>query len=254
MTRHSVTARHVRPRPYTRCVDFRSKLTRTLRAVEPILRADGVIVAGSEVPNLLQTGAASTLVVSQDVDIAIDVTHHAEVKALLPKITALTPSPEEPSVWVPKTDDLIEVNFIGMDSTVRPGETYVFEDDRLPLLVFAHLRFLHPARPIDVDGLRVPVARTAGLLLEKLVTDRSGVKGDRDLLVVLGLLLTATPSDIEEMIREFAALAPDERYHVRSNVTLLSLIEPQPGMPDVREHRARVHELLQRLDAGEASS
>ena len=203
---------------------------------------------------MLQSGAASTLVVSQDVDIAIEISHHAAVKALLPEITALTPSPEEPSVWVPKTDDLIEVNFIGMDSTFRPGETYVFEDDRLPLLVFAHLRFLRPAKPIDVDGLQVPVARTAGLLLEKLVTDRSGVKGDRDLLVVLGLLLTAAPSDIEEMLRDYTSLAPEERHHVRSNVTLLSLIDPQPGMPDVSEHRARVHELLQELDASEAST
>jgi hypothetical protein len=31
----------------------------------------GVLIVGSEVPNLLQPGAASTLVVSQDVDLAV---------------------------------------------------------------------------------------------------------------------------------------------------------------------------------------
>jgi hypothetical protein len=39
-------------------VDFRSRLIATLRAVRPVLDEPGVLVLGSEVPNLLQEGAA----------------------------------------------------------------------------------------------------------------------------------------------------------------------------------------------------
>lgn len=81
---------------------FRERLLATLRAVEAILDVEGVLVAGSEVPNLLQIDAASTLVVSQDVDLAIPVGVHGEVKARLDRITRLSPSTDEPSVWVPR--------------------------------------------------------------------------------------------------------------------------------------------------------
>ena len=160
--------------------DFRSRLLRTLRAVEPILRVPGVLVVGSEVPNLLEPDARSSLVVSQDVDIAVPVARHADVKARLPQLHGLSPSREEPSVWLPAGDDMIEVNFIGMDpDSDRSGETYVLEDRELPLLVFRYLGLLRPGPPVTVEGIAVPVPRPAGLLLEKLVTDRSGEKGDR---------------------------------------------------------------------------
>jgi hypothetical protein len=55
---------------------FRERLLATLRAVEAVLEVDGVLVADSEVPNLLEVDAASTLVVSQDVDLAIPVAVH----------------------------------------------------------------------------------------------------------------------------------------------------------------------------------
>jgi hypothetical protein len=44
-------------------VTFRDRLLRTLEAAPPVLDLPGAIVVGSEVPNLLQPGAASTLVV-----------------------------------------------------------------------------------------------------------------------------------------------------------------------------------------------
>ena len=117
-------------------LDFRSRLLRTLRAVEPILGVPGVLAVGSEVPNLLEPDARSSLVVSQDVDIAVPVASHADVKARLPQLHGLSPSREEPSVWLPAGDDMIEVNFIGMDpDSDRSGETYVLEDRELPLLV-----------------------------------------------------------------------------------------------------------------------
>ena len=55
-----------------------------------------MLVAGSEVPNVLEHGAASTLVVSQDVDIGVPVQKHADVKTRLSRLEGLAPSPEEP--------------------------------------------------------------------------------------------------------------------------------------------------------------
>jgi hypothetical protein len=72
-----------------------------LRAIEPVLEVRGVLVAGSEVPNLLEAEAASTLVVSQDVDLAIPIAVHEDVKARLDQITRLVPSADVPSVWIP---------------------------------------------------------------------------------------------------------------------------------------------------------
>ena len=89
---------------YSDRVTFRDRLLATLRAIEPILDVPGVLVAGSEVPNLLEAGAAATLVVSQDVDLAIPVAVHDEVKSRLSRITRLVPSPDEPSVWIPGPD------------------------------------------------------------------------------------------------------------------------------------------------------
>src|SRR5262249_49914035 len=105
---------------------FRERLLATLRAVEAILEVRAVLVAGSQVPNLLEPNAGATLVVSQDVDLAIPVAVHEEVKARLDRITRLCPSAEEPSVWVPRAQasDLIEVNFIGLDpAIVEPSDT-----------------------------------------------------------------------------------------------------------------------------------
>jgi hypothetical protein len=237
---------------YTCPVDFRARLLATLHAIAPVLEEKGVLVIGSEIPNLLEHGAASTLVVSQDVDIGVSVASHAAVKKRLSEIRGLRPSAEEPSVWVPEISPLIEVNFVGMDPSITDaGETYVLEDAELPLLVFGTLSFLRPGAPIEVEGLKVPVPRTAGLLLEKLVTDRSGEKGDRDLLVVLGLLLVAGESDLAELEETYWTLPKDLRHTVRSNLTILSLLEPVAGMPDPTPHRARIADLFRRLEVGE---
>ena len=229
-------------------VTFRTKLLDTLRAVEPVLREPGVLIGGSEVPNLLQPGAQSTLVVSQDVDIVVPVSSHAAVKQRLAEVRDLAPSTEEPSVWLPKRDGLIEVNFLGVDRA-RPGETYVFEDEALPLLVFEHLALLDRGVDVEVDGLRIPVPRVAGLLVEKLVSDRTGEKGDRDLLVALGLLLVAQPKDLDETDVIYRRLPKDLRHTIQSNLTTLSLLEPRDAMPDPLGHRALVAELLTRLEA-----
>ncbi len=233
-------------------MDFRARLLRTLRAVEPLLREPGILVAGSEVPNLLQPDAQSTLVVSQDVDIAVPVERHASVKARLREIRGLSPSREEPSVWLPDDEDLIEVNFIGMDARKeRAGETYVFEDDELPLLVFGYLSLLRPGKAVKVEDLSIPVPRPAGLMLEKLLTDRSGEKGDRDLLVALALLLVCSADDLIEVEDLYGQLPGELRYAVRSNLSMLSLLESRAHMPDPTRHRALVAGLLARLEGTE---
>ena len=234
-------------------MDFRARLLRTLRAVAPVLQEPGVLIAGSEVPNLLEPDARATLVVSQDVDIAVAVDAHAAVKARLREVRGLARSTEEPSVWLPQEADLIEVNFIGWDAQgTRPGETYVLEDEELPLLVFGHLALLRPGRTRTIDGIPVPLPRPAGLTLEKLLTDRSGEKGDRDLLVALALLLVSDAADLTEIEAQYHGLSPELRYAVRSGLSTLSLLEPRRGMPDPTLHRVLVAELLARLERSDS--
>jgi hypothetical protein len=234
-------------------VSFRERLVATLRALAPLFEEPGVMVVGSEVPNLLEAGAASTLVVSQDVDIAVPVRRHAQVKKRVSTLHGLSQSPEEPSVWLPDSADLLEVNFLGLDPNTRdPGDTYVFEDPQLPLLVFGLLSLLEPAPPIRIGELKVPVPKVSGLLLEKLATERSGDKGDRDLLVALGLLLVASPADGDDLVSGFRRLPEDLRHTVLSNVATLSLLDARDGMPDPAPHRGMVAELRRRLEGAGA--
>src|SRR5215212_2984225 len=84
---------------YTRPVTFRDRLLQSLARVQPILEIPGVMVGGSQVPNLLQPDAAATLVVSQDIDLVIPVVAHAQVRQALLRIAGYEPSAAEPSVW-----------------------------------------------------------------------------------------------------------------------------------------------------------
>lgn len=212
------------------------------------------MVVGSEVPNLLEPAVAATLVVSQDVDVGIPVERHKALKARLADLRGLHPSPEEPSVWVPDSPDLLEVNFLGLDPATRgPGDTYVLEDSELPLMVFGLLSLLQPGPRVDAEGLKIPLPQPAGLLLEKLATERSGEKGDRDLLVALGLLLVAGPKDLGECENQYRMLDAELRYAVRSNLAALSLLAPREAMPDPRPHRDLVAALLDRLERLEAA-
>lgn len=221
-----------------------------MRLIAPVLNVEGVLVIGSEVPNLLERNAASTLVISQDVDVGVPISCHAEVKEKLGQVSGLTPSPEEPSVWLPTDASCIEVNFVGFDpSSSDPNLTWVLEDRALPLMVFGALSFLRAGTPIDADGVRVPVPRVAGLLLEKLVTDRTGEKGDRDLLVCAGLIEVSTPEDLDELVATFAGLAADVKHAVRASLTLLSLLPKTAGMPDPEARRAQIARLLSRMES-----
>lgn len=234
---------------------FRDRLIATIGAARPVLETPGVMVVGSEVPNLLEPGAASTLVVSLDLDVGVPVERHDDVKRALARLApAFSPSAEEPSVWTPRSPDLLEVNFVGIDSSRDPTDAYVLEDDQLPLLVFGALSLVTAGPEIEVAGTRVRLPRPAGLLLEKLVTDRTGEKGERDLLVALGLLITAGPADVEELGVIYRGLRPELRHVVRSNLTVLSLLDARPAMPDPRPRRGIVADVLRRLERAEAGA
>jgi hypothetical protein len=232
-------------------VAFRDRLFATIRAARPVLECEGILVVGSEVPNLLEPEAASTLVVSQDLDLGVPVARHAALKPRLDELHQFEPSADEPSVWTPRSPELLELNFVGMDSSQDPAQAYVLEDERLPLLVFGALSLVSRGREIDVGGTRVSLPRPSGLLLEKLITDRTGEKGERDLLVALGLLATSEADDIDEFVHAYRGLRAELRHTVRSNLTILSLLGPRSGMPDPRHRRAEVAALLRRLETGD---
>lgn len=230
-------------------VTFRDRLLGTLRRLQRVLEEPGVLVVGSEVPNLLQPDAASTLVVSQDVDVAIPINRVDAVKRWLRTFEGFVQSVEEPSVFLPTSPALVEANFLGLDPSIGDAsETYLLEDPELPLMVFGPLGLLRPGPVINVEGLRIPLPRTADLMVEKLLTDRTGEKGARDLLVVAGLLTAASPSDLDEMVARAGGLRSESRHTVRSSLTLLSLIEPRDGMPDPSPLRAQVAQLLARIE------
>jgi hypothetical protein len=228
---------------------FRERLFRSLASVQPILDVPGVMVGGSQVPNLLEPNAAATLVVSQDVDLVIPVSAHGKVRDALAHIHGYEPSTDEPSVWLPDDPQRLEINFIGSDSRVHENaESYVLDDSKLPLLVFGLLSFLREGATIKVAGVRVRVPKPAGLLIEKLLTERSGLKGERDLLVALGLLIQCEDSDIREAQELFQQLPSDARTTVLSNLSVLSLMQAIPEMPDPAAGRDEVRALRKRLE------
>jgi len=230
-------------------MEFRERLIGTLRLVGSLFDIPGVLVVGSEVPNLLEPGAASTLIVSRDVDIRIPLDVHGRMKNALAGLQGLRPSPEEPSVWLPEEPGLLEVNFLGIDFSIPDvDESRLLEDPELPLMVFGPLSLLRPGGRVEVGGVSVPIPALPGLLIEKLVTERSGIKGDRDLLVALGLLLLARKSELEETCRLFRTLPVELQHSVCSNLTVLSLMDAVQGMPDPHPHRGLVVDLLRALE------
>lgn len=211
-----------------------------------------MLVVGSQVPNLLEPGAASTLVVSEHLDIGVPVDRHAAVTRRLADLQEFRRSPDEPSVWTPRSADMLEINFVGIDHAQDPADAYLIADDDLPLLVFGALSLVSPGAELKIAGTTLRVPRPAGLLLEKLVTDRTGEKGERDLLVALGLLQLMSAMDRDELLNAYRRLRPELRHVVRSNLTLLSLLGPRAGLPDPTSRRAEVGALLRQLDREDA--
>ena len=102
-------------------MSFRDRLIASLQAAQDVLNVPGVMVAGSQVPNLLQPDADSTLVVSDDVDIVVPISAHSQVKERLTGLRGYRQASDEPSVWIPDDAEKLEINFIRDDQrrTVR---------------------------------------------------------------------------------------------------------------------------------------
>lgn len=111
-------------------------------------------------------------------------------------------------------------------------------------MVFGPMGLLRPGQIVDIDGLRVPLPRIADLVLEKLLTDRTGEKGSRDLLVVAGLMMVARSGDLDEMVVIARGLSVESQHSICSSLTVLSLMESLPGMPDPVPLRQAVQDLL----------
>lgn len=234
---------------YSRSMRFRDRLLASIRAMQPILEIPGVMIGGSQVPNLLEPDMAATLVVSQDVDLVIPVSRHSQVKEVLEGLRGYTPSSDEPSVWLPDDEHLLEMNFIGLDPSLRESsDTYVLDDERLPLLVFGLLSHLQEGMLLRVGDFRARLPRPAGLMIEKLLTERAGLKGQRDLLVALGLLLVSRREDIDEIVEHFAGLSDEQRKIVIGSLTILSLMASVPDMPDPARAREEIATLIERLE------
>ena len=115
-------------------------------------------------------------------------------------------------------------------------------------MVFGPLSLLSEGPSLDIDGLHIPRPRPSGLAVEKLIPDRSGEKGDRDLLVVAGLLCHMSDSNVMHMIALIRSLTPELRHAVRSNLTILSLLGARPAMPDPHFVREVIARLLRELE------
>jgi hypothetical protein len=115
-------------------------------------------------------------------------------------------------------------------------------------MVFGPLSLLSEGPSLEIDGLHVPMPHPSGLAVEKLITDRSGEKGDRDLLVVAGLLCHMGESEVARAMELIQSLTPELRHAVRSNLTILSLLGARPSMPDPRLVRESVARLLRELE------
>jgi hypothetical protein len=229
-------------------VTFRDRLLRSLVRLQPVLDVPGVLVGGSQVPNLLEPDAAATLVVSQDIDLVVPVNSHKQVKDALAGVTGYEPSREEPSVWLPDDPGMLEINLIGRDAALREtADSYVLDDSKLPLLVFGLLSLLREGVTVEAGGARIPLPRPAGLLVEKLLTERAGLKGERDLLVAVGLLMQCGESDLAEISGHYLELLGDMKSTLLGNLAILSLMRPLPEMPDPIRGRQQVEALLTRL-------
>lgn len=216
-----------------------------------MLECKAVMVVGSQVPNLLEPGAAATLVVSEELDVGVPVHRRPELKEQLDELHSFAPSPGAPSVWSPLEPGLLALRFAGIDVALRPRAAYVLADERLPLPVLGSLSLLSAGARVEVEGTRLLLPRPAGLFLEKLITDRTGDDRERDLLVAFALLVVAGPGDLDEVDRSYRTLPEEQRRAARSNLELLSHLAARSGMPDPTPRRAALETLHRRLRSGE---
>ena len=80
------------------------------------------------------------------------------------------------------------------------------------------------------------------------------VAAARAVIEVPGVLIVGSEvPNRGELAEAYARLRPELRHVVRSNLTLLSLLGPRPGMPEPGPRRAEVNALLHRLEPTDRS-
>ena len=114
--------------------------------------------------------------------------------------------------------------------------------------MFGLLSLLHEGQLLQVGDVRVRLPRPAGLLIEKLLTERAGLKGQRDLLVALGLLLVSRRDDVDEVTERFVELSDEQKKTVIGSLAILSLMGSAPEMPDPARAREEIATLIERLE------
>ena len=115
-------------------------------------------------------------------------------------------------------------------------------------MVFGTLALVTPGAEVEAGGHAGPVASSRGADARETDWRSDRRKGDRDLLVALGLLSLMGPDDLDEFVVQVRRLRPELRHAVHSNLTILSLLEPRAGMPDPTHQRREVSALLGRLE------
>ncbi|MEW5692344.1 MAG: hypothetical protein AB1765_03500 [Candidatus Hydrogenedentota bacterium] len=205
-------------------ISFRTKLLNTLKILKDIL--PHTIIIGSEVPNLIRINKKVDLFVSEDIDVGIPVLKFkiikSGIKRLLKKYYV---SRDEPSILCPKTNELLEINFLGIDKNLDDlDDVYIFRDGLVSFIVFGTLSLIK-GKKVSINGMKVILAEPASLLVEKLLTERSHIKGERD-IIVAGLLLEVIDikKEMKHILAMINALNKDKRYLIQDNLSTLILI------------------------------
>lgn len=192
--------------------EFKKKLLNTLSILKKIPE---IIIIGSEVPNILSLSNDiddSNLFVSQDIDIGIPVKLADNVKFYLTYLEQYyTKSIFEPSVFLPNTEEYLEINFLGIDKRLYNfDEVYIYDNDNLSFMVFGNLSLIESQR-IIVDGNELNIAEPISLIFEKLLSERNYIKIERDLYVVALLLKNVSIDYLKNRISEISKKLDKER-------------------------------------------
>ena len=68
------------------------------------------------------------------------------------------------------------------------------------------------------------------------------------------MVLVSDEADMAELEESYRRLPAELRYAARSGLATLALLEPRASMPDPISHRARIAELVARLERTEPAT
>lgn len=219
-------------------ISFKKQLLNTLKLLSKIPH---IVVIGSEVPNLfyLSKKIDEQLFVSQDVDIGIPLRYVDEIK---PYISLLKKyyiqSTDEPSVLIPKSDNYLEINFLGIDYDLSDlDEVYIYETDDLSFVVFGNMSLLEIQKLSVENGINgkidLLVADPVSLIMEKLLSERNYIKLERDLIVVSLLInIIDFEKNIYRLKKIFNNFDKERKLLILDNITFLDTLLAKSDYPD----------------------